>query len=143
MRDLVAADVAHLFVGSRRAGLAVEEDLARRRSAAALDEAHDRQAVMLLPQPDSPDDAERLAVADLERDAVDGLDHPVLGEEVRLETLDLEEVSRTCRRSVTAVTHLDPLARVERVAQAVAQEAGGQDDQDQDDARVEDERSGR
>ena len=32
-------------------------------------------AVTLLPQPDSPDHAERLALVDVEVDAVDGADH--------------------------------------------------------------------
>ena len=47
--------------------------------------------VTLFPQPDSPTTPSGLAVADLERDVVDGLDGAVLREEVGLEALDLEE----------------------------------------------------
>ena len=47
--------------------------------------------VTLLPQPDSPTMPERLALLDGEADAVDGLDDAVVGAEVRLEVVDLEQ----------------------------------------------------
>ena len=99
-----------------------------------LDEAHGRQRGDALAAAGLADDAERLAVLDLEADPVDGLDHPVLGEEVGLEPLDLEEIVglgsvRAGPASFAGVvvarrSTLDPLARVEGVAQAVAEEAG-------------------
>ena len=53
MLDLVAADVAHLFVGCLEEVVAVRGS-PRRRSSRALDEAHHREARDALPQPDSP-----------------------------------------------------------------------------------------
>ena len=47
--------------------------------------------VTLLPQPDSPDDRERLALLDREREAVDGLDDAVVGLEGRLQVADVEQ----------------------------------------------------
>ena len=45
----------------------------------------------LLPRPGLADDPERLAALDAERDAVDRLDDAVVGLEVDLEVLDLEQ----------------------------------------------------
>ena len=90
-RDVVAADLAQ----SRRRGLqqvlAAEErpPLAGRRLLGV--QAHDRQAGDALARARLADDAERLALADRERDAVDRLDDAVVRLEVGLEVVDLEE----------------------------------------------------
>ena len=89
----VAADVAHLLVGELEQVAAVEQDLAGDGASRPLDEAHHRQRGDALAAARFADHAERLAVPDLEADAVDGLDRAVLGEEVRLEALDLERFS--------------------------------------------------
>ena len=54
-------------------------------------EAHDREAGDALAGAGLADDAERLALLDLEADAVDGLDDAVVGAEMRAEVVDLEE----------------------------------------------------
>ena len=69
-------------------------------------------AVTVLPQPDLADHAQRLAAPDREVDAVDRLHHAVVGREMRLEAADLEQ----------RLGHYITLARIERVAQAVADE---------------------
>src|SRR5207249_3208481 len=71
--------------------LAVEERLAARDRVRARVQAHDRQAGDALARARLADDAERLALLDRERDAVDGADDPVVGLEVRLEVADFEE----------------------------------------------------
>ncbi len=55
-------------------------------------------AVTLLPQPDSPDDAERLAWVDREAHAVDGLDRPVHDVEVDLQVAYVEQGLRMSPR---------------------------------------------
>ena len=48
-------------------------------------------AVIVLPQPELADDADRLAAADREVDAVDRVHDAVVGREMRLEPADVEE----------------------------------------------------
>ena len=68
--------------------------------------------VTLLPEPDSPDDAERLAAMDLEGEPVDGLDEPVGGREMDLQVADLEQGFGHMPRSVKRKSRV-PHPRVE------------------------------
>jgi hypothetical protein len=90
-RDLVAADRAQIVVGRAEQLLAVEAHGARDAGVARAGETHDRQRRDRLARTGLAHDAERLATIDGVRDAVDGLDEPVLGLEVDAEVLDLEQ----------------------------------------------------
>ena len=90
--------------------------------------------VTLFPQPDSPTTPTVWPWPISNVTSSTALTIAVLGEEVGLEALDLEK-----RPDVPSASRslLDPLPRVERVAQPVAEEAGREHDQDQDDPRIE------
>ena len=85
-RDGVAADVAHLVVGQLQQVAPVEPDLARDGLARALDQPHRGHRGDALAAAGLADDAQRLAVLDLERHAVHGADDAVRGEEMGPET---------------------------------------------------------
>ncbi len=91
--DIVAADVAHLVLGH------VEERLAAIENAAAMDlarrhgdEAHDGHSRHGLTRTGLADDTERLAAIERVAHAVDRVHHAVLGMEVHLKVVDLEEM---------------------------------------------------
>src|SRR5262249_25477386 len=91
-RDLFAADLPHLRGGQAEEVLAVVDDLALHDAAGRLrDEPHDAERGDRLAGARLADDAERLALVDVEADAVDGAHHALIGEEVRLESFDFEE----------------------------------------------------
>ena len=104
--------------------LAVEEDLARLDAAGRGDEAAgSRATVTLLPQPDSPDQAQDLAAVDVEVDAVHRPHHAVAGVEGGGQALTSRRGAPRCRSR----RHVTGSAGVEGVAQAVAEEVEGQD----------------
>ena len=74
-------------------------------------------AVTVLPQPELADDAQRLAAVDGEVHAVDRANHAVVGPEVGLQSADLEQ-------PLSHASH--DAARIERIAQAVADEVDGE-----------------
>ena len=96
-RDVAAADLAHVGLVQRDAGPAPSNrtwppsirpaGLGSSRMIARL--------VTLLPQPDSPTRPRRSPSAELERDAVDGVDRPVVGPEPDDQVLDREQRSRS------------------------------------------------
>src|SRR5438876_4639217 len=91
-RDLFAADLPHLRGGQAEEVLAVVDDLALHDAPGRLrDEPHDAQGGDRLARTRLADDAERLALVDVEADAVDGAHDALVGEEVCLESLDFEE----------------------------------------------------
>src|SRR5439155_16742241 len=90
-RDVVPTDLAQAPVVHRQQVLAVEQRLAARDRGPARVQAHDRQAGDALAAAGLADDAERLALLDLEADAVDRLDDAVVGAEIRAEIVDLEQ----------------------------------------------------
>ena len=164
MRDPVAADLAHLVGRDRQQVAAVEDDLAGLDPPGLGDEAHDRQAGHALAAARFADEAHDLAAVDVEVDAVDGPDDAVARVERRPQALDLEErplaplalraprrgrdellddrlverrpeVSggvgvgrRRCRSSVQP--------RIERVAQAVAEQVEAEHGEGDRDARA-------
>ena len=85
--------------------------------------------VTVLPQPDSPTTQTRLAATDGEVDAVDRLHDAVVGGEMGLEPPDLEQRVRSASASITSPS------RIERVAQAVADEVDGEHGQEDRGAR--------
>src|SRR4029453_11924783 len=89
--DLATADVPELVRRELQEILAAEQDLARDLGPRRADEAHDREERDALAGARFAHDAERLAGGDGERDAVDGLDDAVLGREMDLEVLDLQQ----------------------------------------------------
>ena len=105
--DVVAADVLHLALAHGEKRLAAVADVtALDLSRGHVDEAHDRQRGDRLARSRLADDAEGLAAVEGVRDAVDCLDHAVLGVEVHLEVVDLEEVRALGNR---LVLELDPV----------------------------------
>src|SRR5262249_5240341 len=78
--------------------LAVDLDAALHDPSGRIDQAHDRVAGHGLARTRFSDQADNLAPGNLERDVVDGLHHPCLGEEVRAQPLDLEQRRRGNRR---------------------------------------------
>ena len=111
--DVVAADGAHRAIVERQEVAALEAGLRRRSCPAApgsrrrIDMRGDRLAAAAL-----ADDRERLALLDIERDAVDRAVDAVRRAEMGLQVVDLEQRHghKPLRR-----------ARIERVAQAVAE----------------------
>ena len=92
-RDVVTANMLHLLLGH------IEERVTAIQDAAALDlsrrhgdEAHDGHRGHGLTGTGLADDAEGLATIERIGDAVDGMDDTVLGMEVHLEIIDLEEM---------------------------------------------------
>ena len=91
-RDLVAAHArAARSVVELAQVAALEHDPARDPRVRRPGQAQDRQVGDALAAARLADDAERLAVLDRERDAVDGLDDAVLGLEAGPEVVDLEQ----------------------------------------------------
>ena len=91
-RDLVAADPAHLGPAQPEQVAALEADRAAREAAGRdRDQAQDRERGDALAAAALADHAQGLAAPQLERDAVDRLDHAVAGQEVGPEILDLED----------------------------------------------------
>ena len=90
--DLLGADVVHLMAGERHQVAAFEQDLAfddpARRHGDQFQDRHRRDG---LAAAGFADDAERLALVDADVDAVDGPQDAVVGIEVGLQTLDLEQ----------------------------------------------------
>src|SRR5438094_5432074 len=88
-RHLVPADAAQLLLRELQQVAALEhrlaaDDLARR----LRNESEDRHRADALARPGLTDDAESLARIDVVRDAVDGLDDPVVGREMDREIAD-------------------------------------------------------
>jgi len=89
--DLGASDLLDLVVGHPEEVLALEQDLALDDRRPRAREPHDRQETHALAGAGLPHHAEGLPRFDRERDAVDGLNHPVFRWEAYFEVLDLEE----------------------------------------------------
>ena len=90
--DVVAAHLAHVVLLELEQVAAVEHHLAADDPAGRLrNQPHQRQRADALAATRLADQAERLALVQRERDAVDGLDHPVLGEELRPKVLNLQQ----------------------------------------------------
>ena len=130
-RDAVAADRAHLgLVEAEQVGAfehhGAADDPARRIG----HQPHDRQRGHALAAAGLADDRQRLAAADAERDVVDRLEQPRIGEEHRLQVLHVENrLVRLALRSSAA------LPRVEDVAQRVAEQIGAEHRKADGDAR--------
>src|SRR5262249_49991828 len=91
-RDLFAADLAHLRGREVQEVAPVVYDLALHDPSGRLrDEPHDTERGDRLARARLAHDAERLALVDEQIDAVDGADDALVGEEMRLESLDFEE----------------------------------------------------
>ncbi len=90
-RDLVAAHAAQLLGVELVQVLALEHDAAGDLGVRRPGQAEDGHVGDALAAARLADDAERLALLDRERDAVHGLDHAVVGLEVDLEVLYLEQ----------------------------------------------------
>ena len=91
-RDVVAADRAHLVVVDGAQVLVAEHERPLDHLAGRVgDEPHERHGGDGLAGAGLADDADGLAAVEREAHAVDGLDHPGVGEEVRGEVLDGEE----------------------------------------------------
>src|SRR5437867_8816165 len=91
-RDLFAADLAHLGRGQLEEALAPVVDRALDDAAGGLrDQAHDRERRDALAGAGFADDAERLALVDVEIDPINGADDALVGVKVRLQPLDLEQ----------------------------------------------------
>jgi hypothetical protein len=121
-RDLPAAQGPHLGHGHPDELRAVQPDLAGHLGPAALVQAHDRQAGHTLAGAGLADDAERLAALQGEAQPVDGLHQAVVGREVHLQVVDLQERlprAGLCRRRTGHgfghhATFLRPAARAGR-----------------------------
>src|SRR5262249_17567388 len=91
-RDLLAADLAHLRGGKLEEVPAVVVDLAVDDASWGLrDEPHDAERRDALAAARLADHAQRLALVDVEVHPVDGADDALVGEEVRLQSLDVEQ----------------------------------------------------
>src|SRR5258708_6342399 len=91
-RDLFATDLPHLRGGQAEEVLAVVDDLALHDASGRLrNEPHHAEGGDRLARARLADDAQRLALVDVEVDAVDGAHDALVGEEVRLESFDFEE----------------------------------------------------
>src|SRR6185436_18459074 len=90
-RDPVAADRAHLGLGQGEQVPAAVADLARGDAARRRDQPHDRERGHALAAAGFADDPEGAAPRDLERDAVDGADRPLIGAELRHQPAELEQ----------------------------------------------------
>ena len=111
-RDLVAADRAQVVLGRAEQVLAVEAHGAADAGVAGAGQAQHVSEETDLPDPDSPTIPNVCAAIDGVGDAVDGPDEAVLGLEVDLEVLDLEQRS-----------HLVPHPRVDERVQDVDDQA--------------------
>ena len=90
------------------------------------DQPHDRERRDALAAAGLAHDAERLALTDLERDVIDGIDNPGPSEEMRLQVPDIED-----RIVILAFVHLASsllvvALRIERVTKTIAQEGEAQ-----------------
>ena len=136
-RDLPAA---HLRASASSLGgeqvLALPEHSLAGRSSAVGSSPRMLMAVTDLPEPDSPTIGEHLAAADVEADAVDGLDHAGVGAERRVQVAHRQQdlalgAAAPARRSARLRRRGSPLElRVEGVAQAVTDEHEGQHGQE-------------
>src|SRR5207245_4957037 len=90
-------DAPQLARGHLQQVLALPKRLARADRVRARVEPHDRETGDALAGAGLADDAERLALLDLEADSVDGLDDAVVGTEMSLEVIDLEQRQRSSR----------------------------------------------
>ena len=93
-RDVLPADLPNFLVGHGDDVRLPEEDLARDDATRLLDQAQDRQRGHALAAPRLADDPQRFARKEVEAHAVDRLHHAVVGEELRLEVLDLQDWCR-------------------------------------------------
>ena len=163
--DVLAAQLAHLVGRQLEQVDALEEDLAATRSCRADPgrAASDRQRRDALAAARLAHEPERLAVAELEADVVDGVDDAIRREEVRRQVADLEQVlclGALClalanlRRELVRESYIDGVClldgssdrsevqaiaslelRIESVAQAVAEEREADQRQGDHDAR--------
>jgi hypothetical protein len=91
-RDLAPANVLEIVFGQLRQIRSLEQHLARHDlRGRPRDQAHERERRDRLPAARLADDSERLALVDLEADAVDGPDHAVAREEMGAQIVDLEQ----------------------------------------------------
>jgi hypothetical protein len=81
-RHLLAAQLPHVFGRGADQFLAVQPDLTRDLGRTTLVQPQDAEAGHALAGPGLPDDPERLAALQVERQPVDGLDQAVVGREV-------------------------------------------------------------
>ena len=95
-RHLVATNLSQPRFGSSQEVLPFEDHGAGRLRVASLIQSHDRQARDALARSGLTDDSQRLTCPDAKADVVDGAYDSVAGDEVRCESLDLEE-RRSCR----------------------------------------------
>src|SRR4051794_4790774 len=93
--DVVAADVAHRALGQRQEIAALKPDRAGDLAGRLGDEAQDRVRGDGLAAAALADDRQRLALLDLEGDAVDGAVDAVRGPEMGLQILDVEQRHRS------------------------------------------------
>ena len=89
-RDLLAPDLLHLRVGGLGQVAPLVEDPAARDAARALEQPHHAEHRHRLTGARLADDAQRFPGIEVEGDAVDGFDHPVLGGKDGVEILDLQ-----------------------------------------------------
>ena len=88
---LIPAQLDHLRLAQLGQIAALEENLARYDLAGRAQQAHDRQGGHALAAPRFTYQAQHLAAVNGEIDAVDGLNHPILGVEVGFEAIDFDE----------------------------------------------------
>jgi hypothetical protein len=121
-RDVVAAQRPQALVAHGEDVVAVEADLAAQRRVARAGQAHHREARDALPGARFAHDAQRPALLDAERHAVDGVHDPVLGRELDPQVVDLEQGAHAVTRS--------RLTRGSRVADpGIEQRVGDVDDE--------------
>jgi hypothetical protein len=89
--DAVAADVAHVGFGKLEQVLALEEDLAADDLAGDAHEAQDGEGGHAFATARFADKTHDFSAIDVKVDAIDGLDHAVLGVEVGFEVPHLED----------------------------------------------------
>ena len=116
-RDLAAADVPQLALRQAEQLAALVDDRAFDHGVGIVDQAHDAQQRDGLARAGFADDAEDLALADVERDVVDGAHQAVLGAEGDAQIADLEHASGI------------PDARIEHDIEQVDQRIGHDDEE--------------
>jgi hypothetical protein len=89
--DLAPPDVLHLLRRQLQEVPALEPDLSLHPGHFLVDQAQHGEKGHALPRAGLPHNPQRLAAIDLERDPVDGFHQAVVGGEVDLEVLDLQE----------------------------------------------------
>jgi hypothetical protein len=108
-RHLGPAQGTDLILAHGHELLAVQPDLTGDPGAASLVDAEDRQAGHGLARAGLTDDAKRVALGDLEGQAIDGLHQAILGREVNLEIPNFEERLRRLDES-RLVDHINGCA---------------------------------